>query len=310
MKKIILFAIIVTISITTSFAQSTYEFLRLDMSPRAAGLGGSFVANADDPDVIFYNPAGIKLLSNLPVSFSFTKHLMDFNFASLSASKEFENIGRFAAGFKYANYGTFTGADEFANKTGEYGAGEVALLLGYSNQIDSNFYYGANVKFIYSGIENYSSTAAAIDLGLLYTIPSHNLSFGLSALNLGAQLSSYIDTKEDLPLDVIAGISYKLRHIPFRMYLDFHRLNEKGDGFSDKLKYFSAGGEFNLSKVLTLRLGYENSKRKDLKIDDFAGLAGFNIGLGINIKTYLFNYAYSSLGQIGAIHRIGIKTEF
>jgi len=54
-------------------AQNTYEFLRLDMSARAGALGGSFVSNNDDPDVIFYNPAGIQLLSDNPVSFSFVE---------------------------------------------------------------------------------------------------------------------------------------------------------------------------------------------------------------------------------------------
>ena len=65
------------------------------MSARAAALGGTFVSNHDDPNIIFYNPAGINLLSDNPVSFSFVKHLLDINLASLSYSTEFEGIGRF-----------------------------------------------------------------------------------------------------------------------------------------------------------------------------------------------------------------------
>ncbi|MHC1737964.1 MAG: type IX secretion system protein PorQ [Ignavibacteriaceae bacterium] len=310
MKKSFFVPLLIFFAVVNSSAQNTYEFMRMDLSPRAAALGGSFAANQDDPDVIFYNPAGLKQLSGIPVSFSFTKHLMDINFASFSISKEVENVGRFGAAFRYANYGTFTAADEYANKTGEYGVNEVALILGYSDVFDENFYYGANVKFIHSAISEYSSSAVALDLGLQYAFPEENLSIGLSALNLGTQLSSYIDTKEDLPLDITLGATYKLRHLPLRLFLDFHRLNEKSDGFAERFRYFTAGTEFNLSKVLTLRLGYENQKRKELKIDDFSGLAGFNIGVGVNIKSYLFNYAYSSLGEIGAIHRIGISTSF
>jgi len=310
MRKSFFVVLLTFFAVANSSAQNTYEFLRMDLSPRAAALGGSFTANQDDPDVIFYNPAGMKQLNGIPVSFSFTKHLMDINFASFSISKEIENIGRFGAAFRYANYGTFTKADEYANKTGEYSVNEVALIVGYSDVFDRNFFYGANVKFIHSAISEYSSSAIGFDLGLQYLFPEENLSIGLSALNLGTQLSSYIDTKEDLPLDITLGVSYKLRHLPLRGFLDFHRLNEKSDGFAERFKYFTAGVEFNLSKVLTLRLGYENQKRKELKIDDFSGLAGFNIGVGVNIKSYLFNYAYSSLGQIGAIHRLGISTSF
>ena len=111
-------------------AQSTFKFLRLDTSPRAAALAGSFVANGDDPNVIFYNPAGINLLSGMPVSFSFLKHLMDINSASVSFSKEFEGIGRFAAGVQYINYGTFIRADANGMKLGNFGVGDFALTLG------------------------------------------------------------------------------------------------------------------------------------------------------------------------------------
>jgi hypothetical protein len=38
------------------FSQNTYDFLRLDISPRTAAIGGSFVAGTDDPNVMFYNP--------------------------------------------------------------------------------------------------------------------------------------------------------------------------------------------------------------------------------------------------------------
>ena len=54
---------------TVSFTQNTYEFLRLDMSARAGALGGSFVSNNDDPDVIFYNPAGIRCLKKIQFHF-------------------------------------------------------------------------------------------------------------------------------------------------------------------------------------------------------------------------------------------------
>lgn len=291
-----------------TFGQSTFEFLRVNMSPRAAALGGSFVSNNDDPDVIFYNPAGLILLESSPASFSFVKHLMDINLASISYSTHIDNVGRIGAAVKYINYGTFTGADEFGNRNGDYGAGEFAFLFGFAGNLDKNFHYGANAKFIYSGIENYSSTGAAVDLGLHYNIPGEQLNFGFAVLNLGGQLASYIDTKEELPLDIAVGVSKKLQHLPLKLSLDFHKLNEERDDFIQKFKAFSVGAEFTLSKVLTFRLGYDNERRSELKIGSFAGIAGFNAGLGVNVSDYQFSYGFSSLGLIGAYHRIGIST--
>jgi len=313
MRKIAAFIILTLFLSNCSYSQageSVYDFLRLDMSARAAALGGSFNSNADDPDVIFYNPAGLGLLSNTPVSFSYFKHLLDINLASFAISKEYKGIGRFGAAVKYINYGSFTGADENANKTGDFSASEVAFILGYSNKLDENFYYGANIKFIYSGISSYSSTGMAVDLGLHYSFPAQQVEIGASALNLGGQLSKYGDVSEDLPVDVQVGISKKMSHLPLRVSLDFHRLNQSRDNFFQKFKAFSIGGEFLLSKVLTLRLGYDNERRSDLKIGTFAGMAGFNIGFGVKIKDYKFDYGYSSMGQIGSFNRIGVSTIF
>ncbi len=308
MNKVIFLSLVVFIFGNISYSQNTYEFLRLDGSARAAALGGSFVSNNDDADVIFYNPAGIHLLEGNPASFSFVKHVMDINLASLSYSTEYDGIGRFGAAIKYINYGVFDGYDEFGAATKEFGVNEMALVVGYANKLDENFYYGANVKFIYSGIEERSSTAMAVDLGLHYSIPDKNWYFGFAALNLGRQLSSYYSTKEELPLDIVIGVSKSLENLPVRLSLDFHRLNQDRDDFVQRFRAFTVGAEFTLSKIMKLRLGYDNERRKEFKIGTTAGIAGFNAGLGVRISDYQFDYGYSSLGSVGGLHRIGIST--
>lgn len=306
-----LFLVLIIFSSTAvMFAQNTYDFLRLDMSARAAALGGTFVSNNDDAEVIFYNPAGMELLQGNPASFSFVKHLLDINLASLAFSTEVKNIGRFGAALKYINYGSFTEADEFGNKTGEFNANEAAFLIGYANSIDINFYYGANIKFIYSGIADRNSTAVAADLGLHYVIPSEEINIGFSILNAGSQLSSYYSTKENLPLDMVFGVSKKLSHLPLKLSFDFHNLNDGDNGFGGRFKAFSVGAEFQLSKVLNLRLGYNNERRSELKVGTTAGIAGFNVGIGANISEYRFDYGYSSMGLIGELHRVTIATTF
>src|SRR4030065_399797 len=129
MRTVLSSLFIVFILTASNFGQNTYDFLRVDMSARAASLGGSFVTNNDDVDVLFYNPAGMSFLEKDPVSFSFVKHLMDINLFSLAYSTEFENIGRFGSAIKYINYGSFDQADEFGNRTGEFNAGELAFIL-------------------------------------------------------------------------------------------------------------------------------------------------------------------------------------
>ncbi|MCX7798587.1 MAG: type IX secretion system protein PorQ [Melioribacter sp.] len=305
-KAKIIFIFLITTNII--FSQTVYKFLELDISPRAAALAGSFVSNNDDPNVIFYNPAGINFNQNNQISISFLKHLLDINSASLAFVKEIKNIGKFSTAIKYINYGDFTKADPLGLKIGHFSASDIAFSLGYGNILGENFYYGINVKFIYSGIESYSSTAYAFDLGLHYEIPDKLWNFGFSVLNLGKQINSYISTKEDLPLDIRLGLSKQLERVPIRFYFSFNNLNENHSNFFARFKHLTFGSEIKLGQSFKLRIGYDSQKRKELKIGTTAGLAGFNIGFGFNAASYVIDYAYSSMGSIGALHRFGIST--
>lgn len=300
--------VIIFLASVSIFGQKTYDFLRLDMSPRAGALGSSFVSNNDDPNVIFYNPSGLKLIKDKRISFSYVNHLLDINLASVSYTQDVGTWGRFGAAVEYISYGNFTRADQFGNKTGEFDAGELAIIIGYANNLQENFYYGVNVKYINSSIADQSSSALAFDFGLHYSIPSQGLSFGIALLNTGFQLSKFFNTKEDLPLDLVIGVSKKIAHLPLTLSVDFHKLNESNDSNTGIFEAFSVGAEFELSKSLSVRFGYNNEKRKELKIGGFGGLAGFNFGVGLLISKYHFDYGYSSMGDIGSLHRIGIST--
>lgn len=291
------------------FSQNTFEFLRVDMNARAAALAGSFVANGDDANVIFYNPAGANLLADMPVSFSYMKYFLDINSASFAISNEY-GIGRVSAGLIYFNYGDFTRSDGSAVNLGEFGAQDMALILGYGNSLGENFYYGANAKFIYSGIDDFTSTGLAFDLGLQYVFPETQWNIGFSALNLGSQLQSYDGVKEDLPLDMRLGFSKRLERTPFLIFFSFNRLNQDAGGFSKRFQHFTGGAEILLGKSFKLRLGYDNMKRKDMKIGGSTGLAGISIGVGIKVKDYNVDYGYSSWGMIGGLHRFSISTVF
>jgi len=158
--RFLLFYILIAGILVNGQTTTAYDFMKLDVNPRAAVIGGGFIANYDDPNVIFYNPAGISSLEKRPISFSFLNHIEDIKTVSLAYSQKFEGIGRFAVGVQYIGYGDFVRADNSGNKLGSFSAGDFAFTLGYSNQLDKNFYYGVNVKFINSSIDNVSSSSS------------------------------------------------------------------------------------------------------------------------------------------------------
>lgn len=307
MKKIIAIIIVLTLQ---AFGQNTYEFLRIDATARSASLGGAFAANVDDPGVIFYNPAGVNYVEDNLFTIGFTKHLLDVNSGYLSYTSSLPSIGKIGFGLMFTNYGSFDLLDEFGYSSGSFTANDFAILGNYSYNPSKNLSYGFNLKFIYSAIHTYSSYAISSDFGLSYLYPEKGFSAGFSILNFGQQLKSYSQIKEKLPLDLRIGMTKKLEHTPFRIYLEFIKLNEKSSSFTSRFKNFILGLEIQSSDVLTFRLGFNSEKRREMKIGTTVGTEGFNIGFGVKVDKYRFDYGLSSFGKIGSIHRINLTTRF
>jgi hypothetical protein len=308
---ILVLSILFTSNISFSQDKSTYNFLKLDIGARPSALGGSFNSNTDDVISIFYNPAALSTLTRSQAQIGFFKYLLDINSGNIAYSQRLKDAGYVGAGIRYMNYGSFEKFDEQSNNLGTFTANELAISLGYSNLYKSNFHYGINLKFIYSSISDYTSTAIAADLGALYIIPASKWNFGLSLLNAGTQLSEYNSTKEDLPLDLRIGISKKLEHLPLRIHFEFDDLTEAEDQFFDRFKNLSIGGEFDFSEYVQFRIGYNNNQRQDLKTGSSLGIAGFSAGLGFKfLDYYSLDYAFNSMGKVGSTQRIDVGFDF
>lgn len=306
--------IFIFLFITQVFSQQrpAYDFLRVDPSARASALAGAFETYTNDPNIIFYNPAGLSTIEGKKVSASFGKHLLDINFGTAAFNMKYKEIGWFGIGIKYFNYGTFDYIDENGTPTGgTFGANDVMVSLGYSNYLYDVVNYGVNAKFIYSNIAEYNSSAIGFDFGLLYMIPSEQMNIALSINNFGAQTDSYFETKEKLPLDVRVGLSKKLEHLPLNLSVSFSNLNEDRDQFLQHFRSFSLGGEFTFSENVLFRIGYNNEKRQDLKLGTSLGIAGFSAGLGIRfLERYSLDYSLNSLGKVGSTHRFNLGYSF
>ncbi|HYQ87326.1 MAG TPA: type IX secretion system protein PorQ [Bacteroidota bacterium] len=286
---------------------STYNFLGLDVGARAAALGGGFVTMTDDPNAIFYNPAGLGTLTQRRVSFGFLKHLLDINAGHASFGTEVPNLGFVGAGIVYINYGEFNRTGEEGEDLGTFGAGELAMTVGYAGPLQPGLTYGVNAKFIYSSIAEARSSAAALDFGVQYLAVPDRMTIGASLLNLGTQLDPYFNTRENLPLDLRIGVSLYPEHLPAVLMVSLDKVNEHQDSFGRRFRAFAIGVELAPGPNVHLRVGYNNERRQDFKILSSSGLAGFSIGGGINTEMYNVDYAFSSFGQIGAVHRVTIS---
>jgi hypothetical protein len=306
----VLVAVLHGVTLSRAAENPTFMFLRNDQGARAAALGGSFVSMTDDPNAIFYNPSALATLQQAQLSLGFFKHLLDINSGHLSYAEEILDFGFVGAGITYINYGDFTRTDELGNKLGTFTANELSASVGYAGLISPGVSYGASVKFIYSGIAEATSTAMAIDVGGLWSFPEQRMTLGVSLLNIGSQLDPYYFTHERLPLDLKIGATIQPEHLPLLLNLNFHKLNESASDPIRRLRAFSIGGEFLLSDNVRARFGYNNERRRDLKIGTSTGMAGFSFGAGFITGGYQIDYAFNSYGRIGSLNRISLAFLF
>jgi hypothetical protein len=317
-------AIFFTIISVSSFAQiggnSVYKFLNLSSSARTAAMGGNFLAVKDgDLTQAFFNPSIIQPSMDNNLAISYVDYFSDVNYGFASYAKSFNKIGTYHATVQYINYGQFTYADETGQTYGTFTANEVALAVGWGRSLDSLFSIGANMKFIYSGLEQYQSYGLAVDVAGTYHNPKNDFTMSLLFRNIGVQLRPYVSGyNEPLPFEIDFGLSQKLKHLPFRYsilltnlqkwdltYFDPDDPDNKVDPitgeteeesgfakFGDQfMRHVVVGGEFIPSKYFMVRIGYNYQRRKELGNYNKMGMVGFSWGLGLRISKFQIDYS-------------------
>ncbi len=284
-----------------------YSFLRNNSSARSAALAGASMTIQGDAGLVFFNPALISTVSDNSISATFLKHISDINSGNVIYIKGYDEIGTFSANAAFMSYGSFIARDKHNNQLNTFNPMDIALSIGYGNELDSNLYYGAAVKFIFSTIYKSSTSAAAFDFGLFYKIPDINTNIGISVLNAGFQLSKINDYSESLPLDIRIGANHKLVGLPLLINFSFHHLADKTDNFLDKFMNFSLGGEIYFGENIMARIGYDNYIRKYTAPDGSKGISGLSFGAGIKFKPLNIDYAFSRIGLGANLHRLGVN---
>lgn len=312
----------------------TYQFLNLISSPRQAALGGKVLTNTDY-DVVqpLYNPATISPSMRNQLAVNYTSYLGGVNYGTASYAHAFkEGKAPIHVGITYANYGAFDGYDENGISTGSFTGNDAALSLGYALQIkSSNFFVGANAKFVSSKLEQYSSFGAAADFAFLYRDDISSFTATLVARNLGSQITTYAEINERLPFEVAFGMSKILENVPIKWYLTLENLQQwpiakpnpsrsvsdlEGNQTEEKIGFAShivrrtiIGVELFPKGGFNIRLGYNFRRAEELRIVDQRNFSGLSTGLSIKMKKMRFSYAYARYASGANPHFFGLQID-
>ena len=242
----------------------------------------------------------------------------------------------FHTGIHFVNYGEAKMADIYGDITGTVSGSDMAFLIGTSYSLYENLALGLNTRFIYSSLGTYNSFGITTDLGALYHVKSKNLDIGFVIKNLGGTIDPYAEAREPAPLNVMAGISKRLAHLPFRFSITATHLNRfnltyddpEGEDnivfvgenqekskfavFSDNFfRHFIFSGEFLLGKnsgPLRIRFAYNHRKAKEMSVYPYRSFAGFSFGFGLKMKRLTLDYAYNIHHLAGGKSHLTLST--
>jgi hypothetical protein len=279
---------------------TAYSFLKIGVGARSQAMGSAFVGLSDDESALYFNPAGILQLNGRSFILSYNNYLSDIQSGFIGYVHHYSDRTRLGAWIDYMNYGSLVETDSTGKSLGTFGAGDLALGLTYAQSLSPIFNVGVTGKFIFGKIQDYSSDAVALDLGLLLRFKDQRSRLGLVVRDLGVQLKGYTQShKESLPTVLEFGFSHHLRGLPLIFSFDSAKP-------VDNDYHIDLGGEYLGLKPLLLRLGW-TSFAENFKTDsDKDNLAGFSGGFGLLWRSYRFDYAYSSYSELGSVHRITI----
>ena len=267
-------------------------FLKIGVGARAAAMGEAYVAVAQDPTAMYWNPAGIAVAPDLDVHATHNEWISDVRYEYLAAVHGMQGH---AVGAQIAllHMGDFEGRDANGNFTESFSAYDFMGGLSYGRRILKSLEVGVTGKFLYEKIQSFTATGFAGDFGARWRTPLRGLTLGGTATNLGPEMK-FEEASFLLPISARFGAAYRTRNLLEGLIVagDLRFPND-----SDAKGHL--GAELQVHEMIALRGGVK------MNYDEEAGSFGF----GIHYKEYDFDYAYtpfSSESELGDGHRFSI----
>ena len=291
------------------------EFLSLGVGGKALGMGGAFVAIADDASAGYWNPAGLwqlkekELLLMHAETFGsllnqdFISYVMPPKSETAKSALGFSILRLGGGGIKITALPNPDAPPSEANKPyviDEKGHADYVFLFSFSRKITPNLAWGGNAKWIYRDIAGHSAYGLGIDLGILAPL-SNSFTLGATLLDATTTLLAYDNgTKESIypTLKVGSKFSHTLKDFILVMAFDTD-LRFEGRDYSAQINSqdFSAdlhyGVELTYLEKVALRLGLDQGN--------------FTLGAGVKSNKFGADIAFLSHEHLDNSYKISLN---
>jgi hypothetical protein len=314
---------------------STFSFLKLSPTPQLTGLGGVNVSQtSNDAGMAFYNPALLMPSMHTQMDAVFNNFYAGIKAYYLSLGYHSAELNtNFLWGLHYFGYGNIQATDASGNILGSFHPTDWVMQVSASRSYLQKWNYGFAFKFINSNYGQYGSNGIAADAGVLFRDTVNLFSASVVAKNMGLQLKKYNDgSAEDLPFDLVAGISKRLAHAPFGFSITAHHLHQfdiryndtifnndnafgsiapKGKFTFDKIfRHFIVASQIYIGGNLEVSLAYNHLRRQELNINKNGnGFNGFSVEVGALFSKIQIRYARAYYQNNTAYNQFGLNLQ-
>lgn len=335
MNKLKNYIILLLVGLSVNFAQNKVgttvgDFLTIPVGPRASGMGGAFVAVANDATTAFWNSGGLSRLPGNQFTAARADWLVGTSLNYVGIVIKLGSDDAFALSFNSLDYGDeeITTALK-PNGTGQrWDAMDLAVGLSYARNLTDRFSIGGTFKYIQSRIWNESASAFALDIGLLFTTQFNGLKIGMNIANFGTEMKmAGKDLFQPVDIDpantgnnstIVSSLETDSWNLPltFTVGLGMDAINTEdwrltvaADAIypNNTTPFINGGTELVWNNILSLRVGY-NSLFEEASEEGLTAGAGlqYNIG-GFDLRV---DYSYMDFGIFDSINRYSVSIGF
>jgi long-subunit fatty acid transport protein len=286
-------------------------FLGIAVGARALGMGGAFVAVANDATSLYWNPAGMARLSSYEVVLVHTDWISDLSFDFVGVVFPLKDAGALGLQTTMLSMGEMEVTNEIhQDGTGVFfDASDLAVGVSYALSLTDRFSVGFTGKYIQQKIWHESAEGVALDIGTLYTTPLHDMLvlYDPSPIKEGNNseiLAELRTEKWPLPLNLRVGAAVDLVTKPNHLLTAAVSAQHP----NDNTESVNLGAEYWYQKMLALRAGYKSLFLKDSEEGLTMGV-GFVPPLRAGFGLHL-DFAYEDFNRLGSIYKYSLAVTF
>ncbi|MEK7818585.1 MAG: PorV/PorQ family protein [Bacteroidota bacterium] len=294
---------------------STFNFLKIGVSPRGIGMSDATIALANDISFLQKNPASAVIEKNNSIYFSHNSWFAETSnehFSYLHHLSDYDAIAIGVTSFVTDDIQKRTVTMPFG--TGEFVSfRDVAFSLTYARVLTDQFRFGVTVKYVNETLAELQAQTFLFDLGALYFINFGSARFAFVLSNFGSTIKPNGEIEQlgigkttdfeefSPPTNFSLGFAFEPIDNETHRVTSSIQLNHPNDNSEN----FAIGSEYSWRETFFVRTG------KKFKIEE---QKSFSFGVGVKIPmdvNFVFvDYGVTSIGDLGFTHSISILTKF